>query len=283
MKRGDNGLTTKKNIRLPKSKGIETASVYTSEACKEKIKHFVLPDNNRQIIEEFIAIQGMKPKFEEAEVPLPNKVVMFGTPGTGKTLTAYYLAHRLDLPLIIVRLDAIIHSHLGETGSNIRKIFEYAKLANCVLFFDEFDALARARDSIDEVKEMARVVNTLLQCLDEFNGDSIFLAATNLQEELDYAIWRRFDTRMTYEPPKAKELHLFLAKLLGDSAENLELIETSIPLLQGSSYAEIEQIILKAKRTTLIQDCKMSYDTIVNAYNAYNPAYMKKQLKFAVE
>jgi SpoVK/Ycf46/Vps4 family AAA+-type ATPase len=99
-----------------------------------------------------------------------------------------------------------------ETGSNIREIFEFAKTAPCVLFLDEFDAIARARDSIDEVKEMARVVNTLLQCLDEFQGDSTFIAATNLEEELDNAVWRRFDTRLTYGLPGPKELNLYLRK-----------------------------------------------------------------------
>lgn len=54
---------------------------------------------------------------------------------------------------------------------------------------DEFDAIARTRDSNDEVKEMARAVNTLVQCLDDFGDKSIMMAATNLEKELDQAIW----------------------------------------------------------------------------------------------
>lgn len=264
-------MTVKKNIRLPKSKGIETATVYTPDDCLKKIKHIVLQANNQQIVEEFITIQNMKAKFEEADVPIPNKIVMFGPPGTGKTLTAFYLAHRLELPLIVVRLDAIIHSHLGETGSNIRKIFEFAKLAPCVLFLDEFDAVARARDSIDEVKEMARVVNTLLQCLDEFHGNSIFIAATNLEEELDNAVWRRFDTRMNYALPGKDELGLFLTKLIGVPVANSALIEQAKDLLQGCSFADIEQIILKAKRRMIIEDSEWSFDKILHGYEAYHP------------
>ena len=264
-------MTVKKNIRLPKSKGIETATVYTPDECLKKIKHIVLQENNHQIVEEFITIQSLKHKFEEADVPIPNKIVMFGPPGTGKTLTAFYLAHRLELPLIVVRLDAIIHSHLGETGSNIRKIFEFAKLAPCVLFLDEFDAVARARDSIDEVKEMARVVNTLLQCLDEFHGNSIFIAATNLEEELDNAVWRRFDTRMNYALPSKDELGLFLTKLIGGSVANSALIEQAKELLQGCSFADIEQIILKAKRRMIIEDSEWSFDKILHGYDAYHP------------
>ncbi|TYP76422.1 ATPase family protein associated with various cellular activities (AAA) [Paenibacillus methanolicus] len=163
------------NSRLPKAKGIDTATVYTPKECAKKAEHNVLTPKNEQIVREFLTILGMKEKFAAHDVPVPNKIVMFGPPGTGKTLTAFHIAERLSLPLILVRLDAIIHSYLGETGSNIRKIFEFAKSTPCVLFLDEFDAIARTRDNNDEVKEMARVVNTLLQCLDEFECDSIFM------------------------------------------------------------------------------------------------------------
>lgn len=136
------------NNRLPRSKGTDMATYYTPKDCAKKVKRIVLPPINRQIIEEFITILGMREKFEQHDVPIPNKVVLFGPPGTGKTLTAFYIATRLELPLILVRLDAI----------------------------------ARTRETNDEVKEMARAVNTLLQCLDEFECDSMLIAATNLED-----------------------------------------------------------------------------------------------------
>ncbi|MBD0382989.1 AAA family ATPase [Paenibacillus sedimenti] len=261
----------KTNGRLPKSKGIDTATVYSPAECKQKVKRIVFQETNKQIVEEFIAIQGMKERFEEEEVPMPNKIVMFGPPGTGKTLTAFYIAHRLELPLILVRLDAIIHSHLGETGSNIRKVFDFAQTSPCVLFLDEFDAIARARDASDEVKEMARVVNTLLQCLDEFDGESIFIAATNLQEDLDSAVWRRFDTKMTYTLPNDKDCSDYVSMLMGHSDDNESIIQKVVQLLKGCSYADIEQIILKAKRKVIIENSSMTYEKIFNAFVEYNP------------
>lgn len=89
------------------------ASVYTPKECARKAKHIVLSRQNRKIVDEFITILGMKERFAAADVPLPNKLVMFGPPGTGKTLTAFHLARQLDLPLVLVRLDTVIHSHLG--------------------------------------------------------------------------------------------------------------------------------------------------------------------------
>jgi SpoVK/Ycf46/Vps4 family AAA+-type ATPase len=262
---------TNANARLPRAKGTDMASYYGAKECARKVKRIVLPARNRQIVEEFITILGMKEKFERHDVPIPNKVVMFGPPGTGKTLTAFYMASRLEVPLILVRLDAIIHSHLGETASNVRKIFEYAKATPCVLFLDEFDAVARTRENNDEVKEMARVVNTLLQCMDEFDGDSIFMAATNLETELDNAIWRRFDTKMTYSLPDETERNEYIALLFGDFAHEEQTRLDTAERLSGCSYADMEQVILKAKRKAIIEDCQLRMSYIEEAIEEYQP------------
>lgn len=259
------------NNRLPRAKGIDMATFFTPKDCAKKVKRIVLHPQNRQIVEEFVTILGMKEKFEEHEVPIPNKVVMFGPPGTGKTLTAFYIAQQLDIPLILVRLDAIIHSHLGETGSNIRKIFDYAKSSPCVLFLDEFDAIARTRENNDEVKEMARVVNTLLQCLDEFEGDSIFVAATNLEEELDNAVWRRFDTKMTFGMPDDDSRNEYIQLLIGDFEQEKHILELSSELLMGCSFADIEQIVLKAKRKAIIENNQLTFCTIAESFEEYKP------------
>lgn len=262
-------------FRLPRSKGTDMATYYTPQECKKKIKRIVLAPINQQIVEEFITILGMKEKFEQYDVPIPNKIVMFGPPGTGKTLTAFYIAARLELPLILVRLDAVIHSHLGETGSNIRKIFDYAKTTSCILFLDEFDAVGRTRDNNDEVKEMARVVNTLLQCLDEFEGNSVFIAATNLEAELDQAIWRRFDTKMTYSMPDDTDRMQFIHQHLNDF-EHEETIYRAVPnMLTGCSFADMEQIILKAKRKAIIENSPLRQTHIKDAYSEYKPEVLR--------
>ncbi|WP_281888838.1 AAA family ATPase [Paenibacillus sp. YYML68] len=262
---------SKTNSRLPRSKGIDMATFYAPKDCARKVRRIVLPPDNRQIIEEFITILSMKEKFEQYDVPIPNKMLMFGPPGTGKTLSAFYLATRLELPLIMVRLDAIIHSHLGETGSNIRKIFDYAKAEPCVLFLDEFDAIARTRETNDEVKEMARAVNTLLQCLDEFECDSTLIAATNLEGELDQAIWRRFDTKMTYSMPNDASRTEFIALLIGEFEQEEAVQLQTTELLKGCSFADIEQIVLKAKRKAIIESRPLCQSHIEEALREYNP------------
>ncbi|WP_145148717.1 AAA family ATPase [Paenibacillus xylanexedens] len=261
--------------RIPRAKGIDMAAFYTPKECRRKAQHIVFSAENERIINEFITILGMKEKFREHDVSIPNKMVMFGPPGTGKTLTASHLAERLDLPLVLVRLDAIIHSHLGETGSNVRKLFEYARMNPCVLFLDEFDAIGRTRESNDEVKEMARVVNTLLQCLDEFDGDSILVAATNLETQLDHAIWRRFDTKMTYGMPDDTSRRLYISKLVGAFEQESQLEDYICERLAGCSYADVEQIVLKAKRKAIIASSALHKQLVSDAYEEYRPRVLE--------
>ena len=133
-------------------------------------------------------------------MPFNMSLLLYGPPGCGKTSIAYYLAHRLGLPLVTARLDALISSLLGNTAKNLRRVFDFANRQPCVLFLDEFDAIAKARDDQHELGELKRVVNSLLQNMDTYCQHGVLIAATNHQELLDDAIWRRFQT--VIEVPK---------------------------------------------------------------------------------
>ena len=122
-----------------------------------------------------------------------RRVLMFGPPGSGKTSAAEGLAAELGIPLVVVRLDSLISSYLGETASNLRRVVDYAARAPFVVLFDEFDAIGRNRDDPQEHGELKRVVNAFLQMIEAYSGTSLLLAATNHEQLLDPALWRRFD------------------------------------------------------------------------------------------
>lgn len=252
---------------LPTSKGVDMAMVYTPIECREKAKRLVVSSANRLILDELLEMHALSEVFYSQDVPIPTKILMFGPPGTGKTLTAYELAYQLDLPLVVVRLDTIIDSHLGETAVNIRKIFDFAKKSPCILFLDEFDAIARDRKAEHDVKEMSRVVNTLLQCMDEFDYDSFIMAATNLDRELDAAVWRRFDTRMTFSLPDEQERIAYLQQLITPQS----LIDYTAVLADQCSFADMEQIVMKAKRKAILQRVDLDGDHLYFAYKEYFP------------
>ncbi len=177
-----------------------------------------------------------------------RRALFYGPPGCGKTLSAQALAGEIGIPMLYVRFDALISSYLGETASNIRKVFDYAKKDSWLIFFDEFDAIGRSRNDSTEHGEIKRVVNAFLQQIDNFKGRSLIIAATNFEQSLDYAIWRRFDETIRFDMPsneeKRKLFNLKMNKFKGPT----HVIDQYLNELEAFSHSDIEkicQIIMK--------------------------------------
>lgn len=185
-----------------------------------------------------------------------SKLLFCGPPGCGKTLCAEIFASELGLPLYIVKLDRLISSYLGETATNVRKIFEFARKQPSVLFFDEFDALARARDEDGEHNELRRVVNSLLIFIDRIQPKGFVVAATNLDQSLDPAIWRRFDEVIWFDRPDARMIARFLKMRFKNVAVSFEP-EAHLAQLEGYSYAELERLCLQAIKASIIDKRKL--------------------------
>ena len=167
------------------------------------------------------------------------------------------------MPLVVARLDSLISSYLGTTAKNIRSLFEFAQKMPCVLFLDEFDAIAKARDDNNELGELKRVVNSLLQNIDTMSKDSLILAATNHQQLLDPAIWRRFDYKLEIELPD-KDAIAALITLFSNGIYKFsqkEILEIST-LLDGQSGSDIEDMITKAIRNSVIHNSSFSVSSI---------------------
>ena len=130
-----------------------------------------------------------------------NRILLCGPPGTGKTLTAKVLASAMGYRLVHVVFDSMVAPYLGETASNMRKIFEFVGTGRYVALFDEFDIVGKSRDDPNEHGEIRRLVNNFMLMMDDFKGPGIILAATNHQHLLDRALWRRFDEVVYYDNP----------------------------------------------------------------------------------
>lgn len=223
--------------------------VYPSENNIEVI----LSKGNSENLNSFILSYQNADKLNALGIGVSNTLLLYGPPGCGKTQCAYLIAKKLNLPLVVARLDSLISSYLGTTAKNIRALFEFAQKMPCVLFLDEFDAIAKARDDSNELGELKRVVNSLLQNVDAMSNDSLLVAATNHDALLDSAVWRRFEYKMKIEMPDYDAI-IQMIDLFTHNASNLSDKEKGelATAFVGLSGASIEEILVKAIRNAVI-------------------------------
>ena len=178
-----------------------------------------------------------------------NRVLLDGPPGNGKTSLAEAIAAETMLPFYVIRYEGIVSSFLGETASRLDEAFEFVRTRRCVLFFDEFDAIAKERGDAHETGEIKRVVSTLLLQIDRLPAHVVVVCATNHAELLDRAAWRRFQIRLALAGPTRAEAAAFLERLTVRLGGELGLApRTLADRLAGASYAELEGFALDVRR-----------------------------------
>ncbi|MDD2466900.1 MAG: ATP-binding protein [Desulfobulbus sp.] len=242
----------KQNLPIPRDteKGFPLLEIQHFE---QDLDGLILSQETKEQLERIVR------EFKDADIlatynlSYKKKILLCGKPGTGKTFSAQIISSILNIPLVYIRFDAIISSYLGETAGNLRKVFDFIESGTWIVLFDEFDIIGKNRDDIHEHGEIKRVVNNFLQMLDNFNGDSILFAATNHQNMLDSAIWRRFDAVIDYALPdestRKQLLELYLRPIKRDKKINLNNVAKAS---QGLSPADIKMITVEAMKTAII-------------------------------
>jgi SpoVK/Ycf46/Vps4 family AAA+-type ATPase len=257
---------------------------------KEKMP-IVLQPMIRNQIADFINAVKYQNKLIDHGIETSNTLLLYGKPGCGKTTVARYISEQTELPLVIARFDAIVSSLLGNTAKNIRKIFDFAHNKPCILFLDEFDAIAKARDDQHELGELKRVINSLLQNIDAFSNNNILIAATNHPELLDKAIWRRFNHVIEIGLPQENEIidlmKEFIDKFKNDFFEDKKKLEKLVKILEGKSPSDIKTIVNNAKTQAVIHgEGVLTYDDLlfeIFEFNNHGVLSFDKMVEFLSE
>jgi SpoVK/Ycf46/Vps4 family AAA+-type ATPase len=239
-------------VNLPTDGESRLHTVDVSKPSTDEVL-LLLPGAIQTRVNEFIESVTHYEALARAGATQPNRLLIYGPPGTGKTQTARWASAQLSLPLLTVRCDTLISSLLGQTSRNLRQVFEYSQQTPCVLFLDEFDALAGARGNERDVGELQRIVIALLQNIDALPDSTILIAATNHDQLLDPAIWRRFSFRLPLTlPDEQLRLHLWKKLLDTYAAARIDWSELARNS-EGLPGAAIEQICLDTKRRAIIE------------------------------
>ena len=228
--------------------------------------HIVLSEKIFDILQEIVVENRKQDILAAYNLKPKNKLLFCGPPGCGKTQTAKVLSSVLSLPLVYVNLTAVFSSYLGETATNLQKIFTYIEKGEWLVLFDEFDAIARDRDNLNEHGEVKRLVNSLLQLIDNATNQSIFVAATNHEKLLDSAVWRRFDEVIFFDNPTLELRTALLSRYLSGIRYTAINLSTFAERLENATGADIERIcsdaikavILRGERTLTTDDLEVA-------------------------
>lgn len=219
-------------------------------------------------VKNFISLYANRTILEKQGVEAGSSLLLYGPPGCGKTSIARLVAAETGLPLVTARLDGLVSSLLGSTAKNIRKVFDFASRQECVLFLDEFDVVAKRRDDENELGELKRVVNSLIQNIDGFPNESILIAATNHQDLLDPAIWRRFGRVVEVPMPDLRELECYIEGFVAPLMRE-KLKPRHIASLCGLSYSDLATAVKNA-----FCDAAIREDDRFTAYDLLRQTYL---------
>jgi predicted AAA+ superfamily ATPase len=191
-----------------------SSDLLLEQEARRTLDELVLPADVRLVASQLIEEQQRADLLRSYSLEPRSRMLLTGPPGNGKTSLAEAIASSLSVPFFIVRYERVVNSYLGETAKRLQELFQYARMHQCVLFFDEFDALGKEREDRQESGEMKRVLNSLLLEIDRLPSYVVLVAATNHPTLLDKAVWRRFQIKTTLPLPDKRQIVLWF-ELLG--------------------------------------------------------------------
>jgi len=232
----------------------ELATLLSAIYPRTKLSEMVLAAEQQDSLQLVLREYRQQAKLREHGLTARRKLLLVGPPGVGKTMTSWALAGELRLPHFTVQLHSLITKYMGETAAKLFAIFEAMGHTRGIYLFDEFDAIGSMRAGSNDVGEIRRVLNSFLQFLEQDNSDSLIVAATNLENLLDDALFRRFDDVIRYRLPNEQELKGLIANRLAAFKVSKDQIEDLAERAVGLSHAEMCRACDEAAKMAVLDD-----------------------------
>ncbi|RAI81595.1 ATP-binding protein [Macrococcoides caseolyticum subsp. hominis] len=228
-----------------------------------KMESLVLNADILRKIDDIVLSYNNKDKLLKYHLTYAKKIILNGHPGTGKSTLAIALANKLQLDIYSINIPSLFSSYLGDSGKSIENLFNSIKNKEAVFIFDEFDSIATTRSSKNDIGEMRRIVNSLLNNLDQWNGSGLIIATTNDWSSLDPAVSRRFDEKIDLNLPDFRSRKL-LWLLYTQNVINIEEADILSEITDGMSPAYIELYSKKALRMKILREKEVFLEIINN-------------------
>jgi SpoVK/Ycf46/Vps4 family AAA+-type ATPase len=227
-------------INLPKRELQELIEVFQPRIT---LKDMVLDDNIKTKLNSVIKEQEKWQLLKAHNLEPKRKLLLTGAPGTGKTMTAQAIAGELGIAVYIIRLDGLMSKFLGESIAKLRLIFDAMNDHRAVYLFDEFDSIGSHRNQHQDIGEIKRVLNSFLINIEKDKSNSIIIAATNLPESLDKALFRRFDEILEYPLPDKDHIVEIIKKNTKAFSFSTKVNYNELSeIASGLNYSEIVRI-----------------------------------------
>ena len=220
---------------------------------QRELAELVLAPSARTVIDEVVAENSSRAALTSHGLRPRQRLLMTGPPGTGKSASAHAIAAELSLPVATASLAAMTSSFLGDTAKNIEAVIRFAEQTPCVVLLDEFDVLGQERGQAGDHGELRRVAATVLQLLEEMQGESLLIATTNHPRQLDVAVWRRFDELIGFGPLNQKQLAELISLKLRTVHISLSVRQWA-RTLSSLTPAEVELVCVDAMRRMVLAD-----------------------------
>ncbi|AKV70861.1 AAA family ATPase [Microcystis panniformis] len=252
-------------IPLVQPKG-DLANLVSVRYPDTRLSDMILTSDLEFRLKRVLTEQRQGKRLREHNLTPRRKLLLVGPPGSGKTMTAEALAGELKLPLFTTLYDSLMGKYMGETASRLKLIFEAMTITKGVYFFDEFDAIGTQRHNSNDVGEIRRILNSFLMFLEQEQGDSLILAATNHPQLLDKALFRRFDDVIEYQLPDVAIIRELIESRL--ISFEIDWKDWSNILNQANGLAQAEIVRATddaAKQAVLSNSQKVSEDSLISA------------------